>query len=74
MISEMIKNIFTFHKRRYGWRRIQSELRDKGIAVGRHQMRSRRNRAWWLFNRATMARELHKRGVHISRSRAAGAR
>ncbi len=41
MISEEIKTIFTFHKRRYGWRRIQAELRDKGLAVGRHQIRSR---------------------------------
>ena len=41
MISTEIKNIFTFHKKRYGWRRIQSELRDQGIAVGRHQIRSR---------------------------------
>ena len=41
MISTEIKNIFTFHKRRYGWRRIQAELRDKGIEVGRHQIRNR---------------------------------
>ena len=41
MISTEIKNIFTFHKRRYGWRRIQSELCDKGLEVGRHQIRSR---------------------------------
>lgn len=41
MISEEIKNIFTFHKRRYGWRRIQADLRDQGLQVGRHQIRAR---------------------------------
>jgi transposase InsO family protein len=41
MISQEIKNIFTSHKRRYGWRRIQAELRDKGLEVGRHQIRNR---------------------------------
>ena len=41
MISAEIKNIFTFHKRRYGWRRIQAELRDQGIEAGRYQIRAR---------------------------------
>jgi len=41
MIAQEIKTIFSFHKRRYGWRRIQAELRDKGLAVGRHQIRNR---------------------------------
>lgn len=41
MIAQEIKTIFSFHKRRYGWRRIQAELRDKGLAVGRHQIRAR---------------------------------
>lgn len=41
MIAAEIKKIFHFHKRRYGWRRIQSELRDKGITAGRYQIRSR---------------------------------
>lgn len=41
MISQQINTIFHFHKKRYGWRRIQAELRDKGIEVGRHQIRSR---------------------------------
>lgn len=41
MISKEIERIFTFHKRRYGWRRIQAELRDKGLKVGRHQIRTR---------------------------------
>ena len=40
-ISEAIKRIFEAHKRRYGWRRIQVELAAEGIAVGRHQIRSR---------------------------------
>ena len=41
MISKEINTIFHFHKRRYGWRRIQAELRDQGLEVGRHQIRSR---------------------------------
>lgn len=41
MISAEIETIFSFHKRRYGWRRIQAELRDEGLEVGRHQIRSR---------------------------------
>lgn len=41
MISKEINTVFHFHKRRYGWRRIQAELRDKGIQVGRHQIRNR---------------------------------
>jgi putative transposase len=41
MISAEVNTIFHFHKRRYGWRRIQSELRDKGIDAGRHQIRAR---------------------------------
>lgn len=39
--SEAIKEIFDFHKRRYGWRRIQSDLYDRGIEAGRYQIRSR---------------------------------
>lgn len=41
MIAAEIKRIFHFHKRRYGWRRIRSELRDKGITAGRYQIRNR---------------------------------
>lgn len=41
MISKEVARIFTFHKRRYGWRRIQAELRDKGLEVGRYQIRAR---------------------------------
>ncbi len=33
--------MFDTHKRRYGWRRIQAELADQGMSVGRHQIRSR---------------------------------
>jgi transposase InsO family protein len=39
--SEEIKRIFAFHKRRYGWRRIQGDLQEVGIEVGRYQIRSR---------------------------------
>lgn len=39
--SEAIKEIFDFHKRRYGWRRIQDDLRDRGIEAGRYQIRNR---------------------------------
>lgn len=35
-----VKSIFDFHKRRYGSRRIHSELQDKGYEVGRHQVSS----------------------------------
>ena len=36
-----MKQVFTKHKRRYGWRRIQAELADEGLKAGRHQIRSR---------------------------------
>lgn len=39
--SEEIKRIFEFHKRRYGWRRIQDDLKEMGIQAGRYQIRSR---------------------------------
>lgn len=41
MISKQIETIFTFHKSRYGWRRIQAELYEKGLEVGRYQIQSR---------------------------------
>lgn len=41
MIAAEIERVFHFHKRRYGWRRIRSELRDKGIDAGRYQIRNR---------------------------------
>ena len=41
MISKEVNTIFHFHKRRYGWRRIQSDLRDQGLQVGRYQIRAR---------------------------------
>lgn len=40
-ISQAVKEVFDEHKRRYGWRRIQAELADQEIQVGRHQIRSR---------------------------------
>lgn len=40
-VSEAVKQVFDFHKRRYGWRRIQAELQDEGMQVGRHQIRQR---------------------------------
>lgn len=41
IVSKEIETIFTFHKRRHGWRQIQAELRDQGIHVGKHQIRAR---------------------------------
>jgi transposase InsO family protein len=40
-ISEAVKEVFGEHKKRYGWRRIQAELADQNLRVGRHQIRSR---------------------------------
>lgn len=40
-IKDAIKEVFERHKRRYGWRRIQAELAEQGMIVGRHQIRSR---------------------------------
>ena len=40
-LGEAVKRIFEFHKRRYGWRRIQGDLADEGIKAGRYQIRSR---------------------------------
>ena len=40
-IAVAVKRIFDCHKRRYGWRRIQGDLSDEGIQVGRYQIRSR---------------------------------
>jgi len=40
-VAKAVKRVFDFHKRRYGWRRIQAELRDEGMEVGRHQIRQR---------------------------------
>jgi len=41
IVSDAVKKVFDAHKKRYGWRRIQAELADEGIEVGRHQIRSR---------------------------------
>ena len=40
-IGVAIKQIFDRHKRRYGWRRIQGDLADRGMQAGRYQIRSR---------------------------------
>lgn len=40
-ISQAIRQIFDRHNRRYGWRRIQGDLADEGMQVGRYQIRSR---------------------------------
>ncbi len=41
VVKDAVKRVFDTHKRRYGWRRIQAELADQGMSVGRHQVRSR---------------------------------
>jgi len=38
-LQKEVKSIFHFHKRRYGSRRIQSEMTDKGYEIGRYQIR-----------------------------------
>lgn len=40
-IRNEVKMIFHEHKRRYGSRRIEAELKDSGIPVGRYQVRHR---------------------------------
>lgn len=40
-ISQQVKTVFEDHKKRYGSRRIEAELKDCGIQVGRHQIRRR---------------------------------
>jgi len=40
-ISDAIKEIFTLHKRRYGWRRIRGDLIERGFEAGRYQIRRR---------------------------------
>jgi len=41
MILGVSRRVFEFHKRRYGSRRIQSELQDQGYDIGRHQISQR---------------------------------
>lgn len=41
VVSQAVEKTFLDHCRRYGWRRIQVELADRGILAGRHQIRSR---------------------------------
>lgn len=38
-LQQEVRAIFNFHKRRYGSRRIQSEMVDKGYEIGRYQVR-----------------------------------
>ena len=38
-LQKEVKSIFHFHKKRYGSRRIQSEMTDKGYEIGRYQIR-----------------------------------
>ncbi len=40
LLGKEVKAIFDRHKRRYGSRRIKEELKDKGIEIGIHQIRS----------------------------------
>ena len=40
-LADRIKEIFDYHKRRYGSRRIQSVLQDEGHQIGLHQVRKR---------------------------------
>jgi putative transposase len=40
-LNEQVKEIFDEHKRRYGSRRIEAELKDLGVDAGRYQIRKR---------------------------------
>lgn len=40
-LGKAVKEIFMTHKRRYGWRRIQGDLVERGFKAGRYQIRSR---------------------------------
>lgn len=40
-ISQRVKSVFEEHLGRYGSRRIQAELKDQGLSVGRYQIRNR---------------------------------
>jgi putative transposase len=40
-VSQKIKAVFEEHLGRYGGRRIQAELKDQGMSVGRYQIRNR---------------------------------
>lgn len=41
IVSQAVEQVFSDHRRRYGWRRIQVELADQGLVAGRYQIRSR---------------------------------
>ena len=40
-LGKTVAEIFAIHKRRYGWRRIQGDLAERGFKAGRYQIRSR---------------------------------
>ena len=40
-VAEQVEQVFTEHLRRYGTRRIQAELKARGLQVSRHQIRKR---------------------------------
>lgn len=40
-ISQRVKSVFEEHLGRYGSRRIQAELKEQGLSVGRYQIRNR---------------------------------
>ncbi len=37
--TQQVKDLFSFHRRRYGSRRLVSELKDRGITVSREFVR-----------------------------------
>ncbi len=39
-VEQEVLSVFRDHKRRYGVRRVLSELQDRGISVGRYKCRS----------------------------------
>jgi transposase InsO family protein len=41
MLSRQVKEVFEYHKGRYGSRRIEAELKAKGERIGRYQIRKR---------------------------------
>lgn len=38
--QQLVEQVFTEHKRRYGSRRIVAELQEQGYQIGRHQVRT----------------------------------
>jgi putative transposase len=39
-LKEQVKDVFGEHRRRYGARRIAAELQERGLKIGRHQVRT----------------------------------